>query len=43
MTEFKWLKAVFMFNFLGVTNEGMCSEQFIMLLYRKWVLQIKCS
>ena len=35
MTEFKCLKAVFMFIFLEVHNEDMCPQQFIMLLYRK--------
>ena len=38
MREFKCLKTVVMFNFLEVNNEDMCSEQFIMLLYRKQCL-----
>ena len=35
MTEFKCLKSVFILAFLEVNNGGTCSEQFVMLLYRK--------
>ena len=38
MREFKCIKTVVMFNFLEVNNEGICSEQFILLLYRKQCL-----